>query len=374
MQNMKRIAFVSNNEGMPWGGSEELWSQTAMRLAKEGVRVGANVMKWSKEHPRIRQLEASGCLVKRREYRRNIFQRALYKCVKDKAPYDWLDKFSPNLVVLSFGGNISGVGWMWMKACLDKNIPYVIIIQNGCEHIWPNDELFDGIRTGYINSKRCFFVSHRLLEFTETQIGVHLENNQIIRNPCKISFDFSPPMPPVDSVRMACIATLNPTSKGQDILFKVLSSEKWRGRPITLSLFGCGYFEKILRRLKAMLKLENVQFCGVTDDIESVWKTHHALILPSRHEGLPMTLVEAMFSGRVCIVTDVGGNAELINDNFNGFIAKAALPYFLDEAMERAWQRRGSWHEIGRAAAESVRKIIPRDPVGICVDELKQLL
>ena len=54
-----------------------------------------------------------------------------------------------------------------------------------------------------------------------------------------------------------------------------------------------------------------------------IWAEHHALVLPSRFEGMPLVVVEAMLCGRPCIVTDVGGNAELIRDGINGFLAKA---------------------------------------------------
>ncbi len=42
--------------------------------------------------------------------------------------------------------------------------------------------------------------------------------------------------------------------------------------------------------------------------------------------------------------------------------------------MERAWQLRESWQEIGQAAAISVRKIIPRDPISKFVNEIKLFL
>jgi len=110
------------------------------------------------------------------------------------------------------------------------------------------------------------------------------------------------------------------------------------------------------------------------DNIEAIWASHHALVLPSRYEGLPLAVVEAMLCGRFCIVTDVGGNTELVKDNVNGFVAMAPKAECLDEAMERAWQRRESWCEIGQAASVSVRKVIHRDPIDKFVSEVKLLL
>jgi glycosyltransferase involved in cell wall biosynthesis len=111
-----------------------------------------------------------------------------------------------------------------------------------------------------------------------------------------------------------------------------------------------------------MMNLKNIDFTGFVDDIETLWSRHHALILPSQYEGMPVALVEAMLCGRAAIVTDVAGNRELIRDGINGFLAKAPTLELLDEAMNRAWTNRGSLMEMGRVAAEDVRKWVSEDP------------
>jgi glycogen synthase len=104
--------------------------------------------------------------------------------------------------------------------------------------------------------------------------------------------------------------------------------------------------------------------------VASIWDTRHGLLLPSRAEGLPLVVVEAMMSGRVPIVTDVAGNGELIDDNETGFLAAAPTEDSLDEAMERAWQRRSGWRAIGEAAARDVRRKVPPDPPSVFADLL----
>jgi glycosyltransferase involved in cell wall biosynthesis len=108
--------------------------------------------------------------------------------------------------------------------------------------------------------------------------------------------------------------------------------------------------------------------------VGSIWASHHALVLPSRYEGLPLSLVEAMLCGRPSIVTNVSGNTELLEDNVTGFVAAAPMPTFLDEALERAWARRADWQAIGAAAARQVRELVPSDPAGVFADELLALV
>jgi glycosyltransferase involved in cell wall biosynthesis len=95
--------------------------------------------------------------------------------------------------------------------------------------------------------------------------------------------------------------------------------------------------------------------------VEDVWREHHALALPSRSEGLPLALLEAMLCGRPAVVTDVGGNAEAITDGVSGFLADAPTVGAFDEALERAWERRADWSRMGRAAAAAARAIVPAD-------------
>lgn len=45
-----------------------------------------------------------------------------------------------------------------------------------------------------------------------------------------------------------------------------------------------------------------------------------AFILASRYEGLPISLLEAMYMKKVCIVSNVLGNRDVIKDGYNGYI------------------------------------------------------
>jgi glycosyltransferase involved in cell wall biosynthesis len=106
--------------------------------------------------------------------------------------------------------------------------------------------------------------------------------------------------------------------------------------------------------MTAKLGLRNVRFHGQVSDIEAVWRRSHALVLPSRAEGSSLALQEAMACGRVPIVTDVGGNAELVEDGATGFVAAAPTVPAVGDALERAWRRRREWPEIGARAAERI--------------------
>ncbi len=157
-------------------------------------------------------------------------------------------------------------------------------------------------------------------------------------------------------------------------MLKILSDEKWRKRNIEVSFYGKGINENGIKDLVKYLKIDNVYFRGHVSDIISIWKEHQALVLPARNEGLPLVVVEAMMCGRVPIVTNVGGNNEVISDNITGFIANCADEESFGETLERAWQRRGEWEQIGKSAAVKIRELVPKNPAEVFAEKLEKLI
>jgi glycosyltransferase involved in cell wall biosynthesis len=204
------------------------------------------------------------------------------------------------------------------------------------------------------------------------QLGDPMQNGEIVWNPYKVSAESIPAWPVENGRwRLACVARLDPAAKGQELLLQVLARPEWRARPIELNFFGEGPYEFALRRLAGMLQLKNVHFHGQVSDINAIWEQNHLLVLPSRYEGLPLVLVEAMWCGRPAVVTDVAGNTEVCVDNETGFVAPAPTVALLAETLERAWERREDWPRMGQAARAWAESQVPRDPIAVFADRLR---
>ena len=152
-----------------------------------------------------------------------------------------------------------------------------------------------------------------------------------------------------------------------------MNEKKWRDRPVTITFFGSGNDEQGLKDMAALLKLDNVFFAGHVKDMDALWREYHALILPSRSEGLPLSMVEAMAAGRIAIISKAGGNTELIKENETAF---SGYPYeeTFDEAMERAWQQRDNWEAMGLQAAKDIAAVVPASPEKEFIEHLSQFL
>jgi glycosyltransferase involved in cell wall biosynthesis len=224
----------------------------------------------------------------------------------------------------------------------------------------------------YRAAKKVFCVSHHNLRLLESQIGEVLTNGRVVWNPFNVSTAEPSAWPAIDGTwKLACVARLDPGAKGQDLLFHTLSRPEWLKRPVEMNLYGSGPCENSLRRLTQKLNLQNVHFRGHANDVKAIWERNHLLVLPSRYEGLPLALVEAMWCGRPAMVTDIGGNAELCVDGKTGFVAAAPAVSLVADAMERAWNNRDRWQSMGATASARVRSLLPRDPVGDFCDQLQ---
>lgn len=360
----------------PWGGSEELWAGSAMELLKSGYRVVANVKYWPKPARQLSALRESGCELRMRQpagriwWHLNRLSRGLIPRPLDSR---WLDEVRPDLVVLSLGIHQDGADWM--LACARRKIPYTVLVQAASENIWPSDEGIKALREGYQGAARVFFVAVGNRDVVETQIGCSLSQSELIFNPFGVPYDSDPTWPNEQTgYRLACVGRLDPSSKGQDLLFKVLRQPKWRERDVSVALFGQGSNGDALRVLRDHYQLSNVSLGGFKNGVLGIWEDHHALVLPSRHEGLPIAVVEAMLCQRPCIVTDVAGNAEAVQDGLSGFVAEAPTVRALDDAMERGWRRRHEWKEMGAEAGRRIRSLVPRDPAAVFASRLKALV
>src|ERR1043166_7256645 len=365
-----RFILVSGNRA--WGGSEELWSATAAVLASDGHGVTVFKSGVDDSEPRIRRLRALSCptrdlarfpLMPRRLFTlvRLLSSGAAYGHEVVRLLIGLAFSRRPDLVVISQGGNHDG--YPFAEGCRRLGLPFAIVSQKASEIYWPADWQLKTIAAVYRAARACFFVSEHNRRLTEEQLGFPLTRAAVVRNPFLVPWEPRADWPDGrQGLRLACIGRLHPKEKGQDLLLRVLARAYWRDRPLSVTFYGDGLQRASLERMARNLGLTNVAFAGFVRDRPAIWNDHHGLILPSRCEGLPITLVEAMLSGRVPIVTDVGGNAEVVEDGATGYLAAAPPEDAPAGAMGRAGSERHRWREIGAAAAARIRTIVPREP------------
>jgi glycosyltransferase involved in cell wall biosynthesis len=380
-----RLLFLSSCPE-PWGGSEELWAGAARRLVLAGHSVSVCKTLVESDHPRIVELRAAGIAVQdyddyRVSGRKHYINRVLpyrFQFLPESKPdmrravcIEQLGRGRFEMAVISQGENFDGLNFV--EICRQIGLPYVLICQKASDLNWPPDVIRTTLQRAYADARQIYFVSEHNRLLTQQQVGQELAHSEVVRNPflthVPAALDWPPP---VDGrFRLACVGRLFVAEKGQDMLMRVLATDRWRQRDLELNLYGKGVHREALESMAQQLALTKVRFRGFTGDITDIWREHHALVLPSRAEGLPLVLVEAMLCGRIGIVTRVGGNAEVVDDGETGFVARGMDDASLDEVLERAWNLRDQWEAMGRKAAERIRERVPADPCGLFATKLE---
>jgi len=374
------IAFVSTMDGDPWGGSEELWSRTALNLVAQGFSVCASVHEWSPLHRRVLALVEGGVDVWVRPSRYSIWKHAWRRVTSTDESLMLADMRkrifakAPSLVVLSTGAALPPLELL--ELCISEKVPFVTIGHANQDALWPKDDDARRYRNALPAALRCYFVSKGNLQLAEKQIGCAIANAEIVWNPFNIDFGASLAWParPNGEVLFACVGRLHPPSKGQDILLEAFAAQVWADRNWHLTFFGEGGMKESLERLVQRLGLGDRVTFGGHASAEDIWRSNHVLVLPSRYEGLPLVIVEAMLCGRPVVATNVAGHSEVIEDGVVGFLADAPTVAGVANALERLWERRSEAQQMGKAAAVRIRQLVPPDPIKVFSEKIKKLL
>jgi glycosyltransferase involved in cell wall biosynthesis len=111
------------------------------------------------------------------------------------------------------------------------------------------------------------------------------------------------------------VASLDRLYKGTDVLIGAIARVARDGHDIELVVVGDGaYRERLARQAAALGIAERVVFTGILHEegVRRRLDESDLFVLPSRAEGLPRAMIEAMARGVACIGSSVGGIPELL--------------------------------------------------------------
>jgi len=343
-----------------WGGSEECWYEMAKVGLKHGYKIIHVGYETPEKHFKLKELEALGLIRIDRPGWIPLHSTAIskfgYLCrnylrKKINSPLKKAFSFNPDIVLYN-GTCYSIANEKELLTLLKKtNLKFFIIGNLNYETIRQisNNDV-EKIKQAYQLSKKVFFVSERNLQVARRHLCKDITNAEIIRNPVNLDSIGQMAYPSLDSpLQFACVGNLVTLHKGQDILLETFS--KWENKNWILNIYGSGADKDYLEHLAQYLKIEKqVIFHGTVKDVRNIWKHNHVLIMASHMEGMPLSVVEAMLCGRICIVPDVGGNSEWITDKKNGFLAAAPTVKALLQAIETAYSLQEQWPSIAAEA------------------------
>lgn len=160
------------------------------------------------------------------------------------------------------------------------------------------------------------------------------------------------------------VGRLWPQKRVQDLIWAtdILKIAGWKLR---LLIVGDGPRRTALERFARNLELgETVQFLGHRADAQRLLGALDVVVLPSKFEGMPNVVLEAMRLGKPVIATRIAGMDEVVADGQTGLLVPPQKPFELARAIRRllldsAWRARLGAAGQARAAEHfSVAKMV----------------
>jgi GalNAc-alpha-(1->4)-GalNAc-alpha-(1->3)-diNAcBac-PP-undecaprenol alpha-1,4-N-acetyl-D-galactosaminyltransferase len=142
--------------------------------------------------------------------------------------------------------------------------------------------------------------------------------------------------------------------KGFDLLIRAFADLKEHQRDWTLLIFGEGPARAELESLRSNLGLDNrVMLPGRIRNVHEVLQQADLFVMPSRYEGFPNALCEAMACGLPVICTDCpSGPREIIRHGIDGFLVANENIEALTSTMDHLMGSEAERNRLARRAPE----------------------
>ena len=145
--------------------------------------------------------------------------------------------------------------------------------------------------------------------------------------------------------------------KGIDVLLRAWPRVLDEYPDLHLCILGDGPLRACLEHMAREPALQaRVYFAGNLDDVRPWLGSFEILLLPSRREGLPTVVLEAMAMGRPVVASGIGGVPEVVIAGRTGALVPPENPAALAAAVGELLQDASRRHEWGRAGQERVEK------------------
>jgi glycosyltransferase involved in cell wall biosynthesis len=170
---------------------------------------------------------------------------------------------------------------------------------------------------------------------------------------------------PLDAALLVCVGRLAP-AKNQTLAIRALSEVPHA----VLLLVGDGPDRPRLEREASRTGLERrVAFAGHRDDARQIIGAADAVVVPSRSEGLPNVVLEALAAGRPVVATAIRGIRELVTDGRDGLLVPPGDPRVMGEAVRMVLADPSLAARLGQAG----RELAARYPVDVMIRRYLEL-
>jgi len=166
------------------------------------------------------------------------------------------------------------------------------------------------------------------------------------------------PLPETGSAPVAVlVANMSDQVKRQEDFLVAMAQARTRFPELQAFLVGDGRRRAELEKLAAGLRLKPAaHFLGHRVDVPAILARATIGVLCSEKEGLSNAVIEGMAGRLPMIVTDTGGNPELVKDGERGLVVPVGRPSELSAAMVKLLENPATSRRMGEAGRQFVEK------------------
>jgi glycosyltransferase involved in cell wall biosynthesis len=161
--------------------------------------------------------------------------------------------------------------------------------------------------------------------------------------------------------------------KGYDLLIAAMPAIRERHPDVQLLCVGDGPDRELLEALAASHYMEDqIHFAGHREDVPDLLAAADLVVLASRSEGMPYTLLEAMGMGLAVVATRIGGIADVVEDRTTGVLVPPESSPALARAIVDLLGDEPRRERLGSAARSTVMQSFTAGAAAAAVVELYQ--
>ncbi|WP_068261155.1 glycosyltransferase [Rubripirellula obstinata] len=214
----------------------------------------------------------------------------------------------------------------------------------------------------YRQSARVIAVSRNAAESAARYYGLKANQIDVVPNPVDRNSIIERAKTKIDRpdgvTVLACVGRMTQEKGHSDLIEALrLTESDWSHAPLHVWMVGDGpLLESLNTKSEQTLKLHHAEFVGHQPDAAPWIGSADGLVLPSRFEGMPNVVLEAMALGIPVVATAAGGTPELQGNPPTMFMAESADPSSLALQLRRFAAEQPSRINQVQAATEMIQR------------------
>ena len=358
--------------GSDWGGSEELWYQVALWMARHNYAISVCCFDGAGKIEKMEALRQAGCLLTLLPGKEETKKQLLLGKIKlSKAvaeiPFEEYDK-----AIISQGG-WKDVTHGPFKKLYKRMKDYILIYHNYNIHEKFSLQKFSLLQKWADKATKNLGAAIKIFDALEEAYSLKISNKERLFNPLTIETPQTPAafVPPVDGKYIFSVfAALDVERKAQDVLIKALANPAWQKRNWELHLFGEGKDKESLKALVKKFELtEKIFVWGNAENYTQAIQNSHLVLQITHIDAMPITVMESLAMARPVVISNVGDMPLWIQEGKNGWITESVSTEDINRVLELAWNQRNRWEEMGKESFAIFKDKFPADPISYFINQ-----